>query len=230
MTLCTVFGVLAGAAGGECRPVRRSSSQCRSAAHAGDRDPWLALGATGRNVLWLMLPTEPLALVLVGIAIGLPLAWLTQHAVARERPLWAESDGPGRNHDRDALLLILVSLIACWLPARRATKVDPMIAPVTSKPALLPDANYAFSVLALADSRDRRDRTATLCAPIGGRSGSRVALPRTTALKTGTGSTGDTSLICCGGAPAPSGMHYGCSLKDWRTKCFKTCVMGCECW
>jgi ABC-type antimicrobial peptide transport system permease subunit len=85
----------------------------------------MALGATGRNVLWLML-RQSLALVLAGIAIGLPLAWLSTRLLASV--LFELSPTDPVAITLATLLLILVALIACWLPAGRATKVDPMIA------------------------------------------------------------------------------------------------------
>jgi predicted permease len=85
----------------------------------------MALGATGRNVLWLML-RQSLAVVLVGMAIGLPLAWLSTRLL--ESLLFELSPTDPAAITLATVILILVALIACWLPANRATRVDPMIA------------------------------------------------------------------------------------------------------
>ncbi len=85
----------------------------------------MALGANMRNVLRLIVG-QGMRLVLVGLAIGLLLSfWLTKllagwlYGVGVTDPL---------TFGVIAGLLFLVALGACFIPARRATKVDPLVA------------------------------------------------------------------------------------------------------
>src|SRR5262249_36789779 len=85
----------------------------------------MALGATGRNVLWLVL-RQSLTVVLAGVVIGLPLALLSTRLLGSY--LYGLSPTDPAAITLATLLLILVALLACYLPARRATQVDPMFA------------------------------------------------------------------------------------------------------
>ena len=83
----------------------------------------MALGAQGHNVLALVL-RQGMKLVLFGIVIGVPAS------LAAARLLSSLMFGLDAT---DALtvgvvtaLLTLVTLVACYLPARRATRVDPL--------------------------------------------------------------------------------------------------------
>jgi len=85
----------------------------------------LALGAERRDVLKLIL-TQGLKLVSLGVVIGLGAAF----ALARwmETLLFDVRPTDPLTFAVIPLLLIGVALVACWIPARRATRVDPLVA------------------------------------------------------------------------------------------------------
>jgi hypothetical protein len=85
----------------------------------------LALGARPRDVLLLVLK-HGLQLVVIGLLVGLVGAYAVGRLLAAIMPRIAHPDA--LTLLPVAAILLLVALVACWLPARRATRVDPMIA------------------------------------------------------------------------------------------------------
>jgi len=85
----------------------------------------MALGATSRDVLRLALG-QGMRLALTGIALGL----LSACALTRlmQPLLFGVSATDPLTLGGGALSLALVAWVACYLPARRATKVDPLVA------------------------------------------------------------------------------------------------------
>jgi putative ABC transport system permease protein len=85
----------------------------------------MALGAAQRDVLRLIVG-QGMRLTIIGVALGLVGAFLTMRAMTSL--LYGVSAKDPLTYGGVALLLALVALVACLIPARRATKVDPMIA------------------------------------------------------------------------------------------------------
>jgi putative ABC transport system permease protein len=84
----------------------------------------LALGAGGSDVLRLVVG-QGMRLVLIGLATGLLGAWGLSRVLSSQ--LFGITAQDPVTYSMVALLLGGVALAATWLPARRATRVDPMI-------------------------------------------------------------------------------------------------------
>jgi predicted permease len=85
----------------------------------------MALGANRTGVMWLVIQSA-VRLLALGVAAGLPVAWVASRLISGM--LFGLTA-----HDPDtifgaAAILIAAGLLAGYLPARRASRVDPMVA------------------------------------------------------------------------------------------------------
>jgi putative ABC transport system permease protein len=85
----------------------------------------MALGATAAGVMRLML-RYGLQLTVIGIGLGIAGAFAVTRLLATM--LFEVKPTDPLTFVGAAALLMVAALFACWLPARRATKVDPMVA------------------------------------------------------------------------------------------------------
>jgi predicted permease len=85
----------------------------------------MALGACRSDILRLILQGAG-KLTLIGIAVGLVSALILTRLMARL--LYGIGPSDPLTFIAVPVILISVALLACYLPARRATKVDPMVA------------------------------------------------------------------------------------------------------
>jgi putative ABC transport system permease protein len=85
----------------------------------------MALGAQARDVLTLVIG-QGMAMTLGGIALGLAAALALTRLM--KSLLFDVSANDPLTFLLTAWLLALVALLACWIPARRAVKVDPLVA------------------------------------------------------------------------------------------------------
>ncbi len=85
----------------------------------------MALGAERRDVLWVVL-RETLSLAIAGVAIGLMLAMASSSLV--ESLLFGVKSTNPQVIGLSVAAMIVVALFAGYLPARRATRIDPSVA------------------------------------------------------------------------------------------------------
>ena len=88
----------------------------------------MALGANRGRMLTMIL-RQGMTLTLIGVVLGLGGAYvLTKYLESLNSMLFGVQPRDPFTFGVTAVLLTVVALIACFIPARRATKVDPMVA------------------------------------------------------------------------------------------------------
>jgi predicted permease len=85
----------------------------------------IALGAPGLDVLWMVL-RESLVLLAIGIAVGVPAMLAACKAV--QAGLFGVGPWDVTTLMAAVLIIATVTVVAAYFPARRATKVDPIVA------------------------------------------------------------------------------------------------------
>jgi predicted permease len=85
----------------------------------------MALGADRGTVLWMVL-REALALVIIGAALGVPLAWVAGRSM--RALLYNVGAGDPLAFAVGSVTLLVVAALAAYLPAHRASRIEPMVA------------------------------------------------------------------------------------------------------
>ena len=85
----------------------------------------MALGAERRDITWMVLK-ESMVLVAVGLAIGLPASWGAAQLISNQ--LFGLRPSDPLTLLTAVVLLTLVAALAGYLPARKASRVDPLTA------------------------------------------------------------------------------------------------------
>jgi putative ABC transport system permease protein len=85
----------------------------------------MALGAQRGDVLRLILQNG-MAMVIAGVVVGLGLSVIFTRSI--NSLLYGIGSFDGASFFAAAVVLIVVALVACWVPARRAMRVDPVVA------------------------------------------------------------------------------------------------------
>jgi ABC-type antimicrobial peptide transport system permease subunit len=85
----------------------------------------MALGARGKNIIWMVL-REVLTLVGAGLLLGIPVALVAARFVSSQ--LFGLKPGDPTTLIAAAVTLTVVALIAGFVPARRAARVNPLVA------------------------------------------------------------------------------------------------------
>jgi predicted permease len=89
----------------------------------------VALGAAPSAVRWLI-ARQAIGVVLIGIAIGLPAAWIVSRLATRQLTslLFRLSATDPLTMMAAAGTLLAIGMMAAWLPALRASRIDPNVA------------------------------------------------------------------------------------------------------
>jgi ABC-type antimicrobial peptide transport system permease subunit len=89
----------------------------------------VALGATRGDVVWLV-GRQGLTIVLLGLAAGVPAAWIATRLAARQLDtlLYQQTSNDPLAMTAAIVVLLLVAVCAGLLPARRAARIDPIVA------------------------------------------------------------------------------------------------------
>jgi ABC-type antimicrobial peptide transport system permease subunit len=85
----------------------------------------LALGSPRSLVLWMILK-ESLLLILLGLAVGLPVVLAASRLISGM--LFDVKPHDAATLSAAVLILALVAVLSAWAPARRASRVNPMVA------------------------------------------------------------------------------------------------------